>query len=656
MTLKCDETIKRIVNLCASEKAIDIVAYTSIILVFFAYLLLLDYSYSHFFTFNQFDKGIMYQLMHNTAVHGEFFYSSINGGLIDFAIHQRYILILFTPLFYLFPYPITFSVISSSLLAIGALPVYWLASKVTTSKKIGLLFIGLYFFYPSVSWFFLESVKEEIFAFPFLIFAFYYLYQKNYGPFMLALILAALCKQNIPLIVIMFGIYAYLENYDRKWIISPIIIGSTISILEIFFLKPFFISLSSDIYGFQTSGSTAFQSLTLGRYSHLGSSISDIILNIVTDPTVLVNTVCTAENLAYLLLLLLPVGFISILKPKVLLIGLPALLQNILSSSIAQKMIIWHYASVPAFVVMVSAILAFPVLSAKLDDKHKKMLVIILITASVFSFYAYGPVSYTMNHIHNVDYSENELGIQFDTLHAAIDEIPNDASIMATQYFGPYIYNHINVSYPDYSGKSFHESYDYYLLQVDTLKEYSLFEVFEKIIQRPDMHLKYYDERHIVLGTGESTTEINKGDVVKLVLFKTQPGVGCTYYDTAIGENVFYSPRHTNTGYLVYGPYMHLPAGNYTIQYMIKAESITSLDGKIATIDIFSTYIDGSTPSHVVDARKDIYRGDLIEGDFTPISLDVSVDNYNSNRRIEFRVFQPQNSDLYVKEINILKT
>lgn len=136
--------------------------------------------------------------------------------------------------------------------------------------------------------------------------------------------------------------------------------------------------------------------------------------------------------------------------------------------------------------------------------------------------------------------------------------------------------------------------------------------------------------------------------------FKRQSDVGYEYYDITVGENIYYSPKLTSSkGYLAYGPYINLPAGNHTIEYLIKAENITSFDEIIATVDILSTYKDHYTTEHVIDARKSIYGRDLNEGNYTSISLELSITEETPSRLIEFRVFQTLNSDLYVKEINV---
>jgi len=135
-----------------------------------------------------------------------------------------------------------------------------------------------------------------------------------------------------------------------------------------------------------------------------------------------------------------------------------------------------------------------------------------------------------------------------------------------------------------------------------------------------------------------------------------QDGVGSSVDIKQLNSTIFYSNKTLNNpGYLVYGPYISLPPGNYTIEYIVKAENISDSEKKIATIDIFSTYINEDSRV-AVDAERDIYLYDLNNSDFQSINLGFSIEDYNEFRLIEFRVFQHGIADLYVHSININKT
>jgi len=174
----------------------------------------------------------------------------------------------------------------------------------------------------------------------------------------------------------------------------------------------------------------------------------------------------------------------------------------------------------------------------------------------------------------------------------------------------------------------------------------------EYVINGNSWDLNSWKPTHYVYKPKEIMTDA--ANITRLRLFSIGTNVGNVHYDSSIEENVFFSSKLTNTsGFLVYGPYMHFPARDYTINYIVKVENITSPNDIVATVDVCSTYVNGSTPVHVVDAKKDVYGRELVEGKYAPISLNISVDTYNQDRLIQFRVFQPLHSDIYVKDINL---
>lgn len=654
---------------------IDIVVAAIILANFLFYATLLICLRQSFITFLcELDKGYFYQMHYMAVRDGALFYS----GLPGWDVRSHHIQLFFLPFMYIYPnIPVTYSLISTALLSLGALPVYWLATNVGKSEKIGLLFVGLYFLYPSLGWLFLESVHSEIFVLPFLLFAFYYMYINSYLKSMSFLLLAIICKQNMLLVLPMFAVYAYLKNYDKRWIGGPIAISAGWFLSLYYLIYPYFygssirygsVYLTTSVDKLSSNGLDlashlpTFSGPIAERYGWMGSTFPDILLNLITNPFSFIQHIVAPENVVYLLILLIPLCGISLLKPKILLIGTPIFLVNILSDFDAGKMISWHYVSVLVFVIIVSAILAFPLLYEQLNGRYKKIFVSIIIIVSFASFFACGPITEIKGEIDKLNNDNLSISQEnINKMHNVLNEIPPDSTILTTRKFYQYLYRYENVRVFEvlYNHQSpFHENYDYYILRTDSFGTRSDLDVLQQILQRSDIHAKYYDGKYIILGTEGSEQDVNikKIDKLSLIGFRFQPNVGQIYYDTEIDEAVFFSSKIANSsGYLAYGPYMNLPAGNYSIEFIMKAKGVISPDDVVATIDIFSTYIEGPDKTHVVDARKDVCGRDLDGENYTPISLELSVDTLISNRLIEFRVFQPLNSDLYIKEINIIE-
>jgi len=687
-----DKVIKIIEQIRKKVSSIEGVVALIILANFFLYLILLIYSHQNFFTFNEGDKGIMYQMYYNTVIHGDIFYSSIQGGS---ALYNRYILVLFLPFMYLYPnIPITFSVISTALLSLGALPVYWLATDVAKSKRIGLLFVGLYFLYPSLGWLMLESVKEEIFVLPFLLFAFYYMHIKSYSKTMLFLFLAVICKQNMLLVLPMFAIYAFLENYDKKWIAGPVAISLGWFISLQFMLKPYFniltMGLSSSSAGFadpiSSSGAAlagslpSFSSFTAGRYGWMGSTFSEVFINLITNPFLFVQHFITPENILYLLLLFIPLCGISLFKPKILLIGLPIFLQNLLATSGFQKMITWHYVTVLTFVVLCSAIYAFPVICRNIPKNWRHLFTILLILVSISTFIYLGPASDTINHLNSLqtpgypyqgDFSTLSIAPQdMDSFNCALKSIPDNANISCGSSFGAYLYNHQYIA--PYNSLS--DQHDYHLIELSTIKSYEDYRSLKDLLQDERCNITYYDGKYIILSRGDSSQHIKKETVLNKILFQLNDDVGQLWYDKVSESYVYHSSQmYNNPGHLVFGPYITLPEGEYTIEYIMRAENPLDTEEKIATLEIASNYMSTDKyqdfqrqtfgifkASHlsIIDEIQHVYVKDLPLDNYQSINVTISI-NHTDNpvgypiRLMEFRVFQYGNSDLYVKQINM---
>ena len=416
---------------------------------FLFYLYLLISTLDSIIPYDAYDKGIMYQIVYNTLGNNQPFLSTINGAF-DLG-GSRYILAILMPMFFFSPTPLGFSIFTTGLLTLGALPLYWLANDKFHSKPFGLFFACAYLLYPSLSWLFLESVKEEIFVLPLLIFAFYFMEKRSFGFSMAFLFFACLCKISITFTVVMFGIYALLECYERKWIIAPICIGLGIFLIEGFLLQPYFISMGNHLYGDILSTVSSGNIVPYDRYSYLGTTIPEVLINGFLRPSLVFDHLFRLTNMNYLIILLVPVLFLSFIKPKVLIIGIPVLFQNLLAEKVALQQISFHYVSVLTFVIICSALLGLAQLYNSPNDFNKKLTRILLLgiaIALVGSFLFFGAVPKTLNDLSITNTTDNKAFIN------EIDKIPKNASVLCTQNLGPYFYQHSYIEYinPDING------------------------------------------------------------------------------------------------------------------------------------------------------------------------------------------------------------
>ncbi len=84
-----------------------------------------------------------------------------------------------------------------------------------------------------------------------------------------------------------------------------------------------------------------------GRYDYLGDSPSAMVRTLVTQPSVVWTQLQAANPLSYLYELLLPVGFVALLAPEVLLLALPSIALNMLADFPPMHQVDWLMYAAP---------------------------------------------------------------------------------------------------------------------------------------------------------------------------------------------------------------------------------------------------------------------------------------------------------------------
>ena len=308
-----------------------------------------------FFT-GRFDMGNMVQAVWTTAHGHPLRMTDLHGDQISrLAAHVDPILVVFAPLWWIWPSPYLLLVVQALAIGLGALPVYWLARKHLHSARAGLGFVCAYLLYPATGWLALNEFHPVALATPLLLFAFWFLDEDRIVPFALCAVAASLCKEEIALVVAGFGIWYALAR--RRWWTGGAVaaLGLAWGIVAIAVVIPHFNDgQSSDFYG---------------RYSEVGGSPGGIVKTAFTHPLRILEAAFSGRDLHYLWQLAFPLAFLFVLAPLVLVAALPELAINLLSATTTQTSIHFHYTAGLIAPLVVAAVLgaarlrrwAFPV-------------------------------------------------------------------------------------------------------------------------------------------------------------------------------------------------------------------------------------------------------------------------------------------------------
>lgn len=326
------------------------------------------------FITGRFDLGNMVQAVWSTAHGHPLRMTSLHGNQISrLAAHVDPILVLFAPLWWIWPSPHMLLAVQAVVIALGAIPVFLLARKHLTSPRAALGFALAYLLYPATGWLTLNEFHPVALAAPLLLFAFWYLDEERLLPFALFALAAAACKEEIALVVAGFGFWYAVAH--RSWVAGMAIAlaGGAWAAIAIGVVIPHYnAGAESDFYG---------------RYSEVGGSAGGILKTAFTHPLRIIEAALSARDLHYLLDLVAPLAALCLLAPLVLVAALPELAINLLSSTTTQTSIHFHYTAGLIPPLMIGAIFG-----AKRLSRWTFPVAIVIVIAALAGNYRLGPI------------------------------------------------------------------------------------------------------------------------------------------------------------------------------------------------------------------------------------------------------------------------
>ncbi len=327
------------------------IAWGILILIMLVYMV--DMSYQAIlryetFKAGAFDLGNMDQVLWNT-IHGRFF--QFTNQAIDWygpptrlAIHFEPIILPLSLLYAFHADPRILLVFQTLALGSGALPVFLLTRRYIPEWPIfAPLMATAYLLSPALVGLNIFDFHPVSLATPLLLYAMLALTYKRYVWFLIACILACMCKEDIPLTVALLGMLV-IWKYKLPRLGTALFIGGLLwSFLAFKVIIPhFYPGVQANNYWY--------------RYEALGSSPGAAVANIVIHPWLLFTTFFTIDRFYYLFGLVRSVGFLPLLAPVWLLPALPSLAVNILSTDPLLYSGVYHYNAAIIPFVMLSAI------------------------------------------------------------------------------------------------------------------------------------------------------------------------------------------------------------------------------------------------------------------------------------------------------------
>jgi len=326
------------------------------------------------FETGRFDLGNMVQAVWSTA-HGHLLQvTNLHGAEMSrLGSHVDPILVVFAPLWWIWPHPSLLLTAQALAVALGALPLFWLARKHSGSEHAALGFSLAYLLFPATEWLTLNEFHPVALACPLLLFAIWYLDEDRLLPFTLFALLAALTREEIPLVIAGLGLWYALSR--RRWLA-----GGAIAVAG---LAASAIAVQVVIPHFNHGSKSSFY----GRYDAVGGSASGIVRKAFTDPGRLLSIAFDHHGTHYLLDLLLPMAALALLAPLVLIALVPELVLNLLSSVDTQASIHYHYTA-----ALIPILFAAAAIGASRLGPRAGIAATVAVLAAIAGNYLLGPI------------------------------------------------------------------------------------------------------------------------------------------------------------------------------------------------------------------------------------------------------------------------
>ena len=378
--------------------------------------------YTNFYT-GRFDLGNMDQTVWNT-LHGKIFQLTDPNGIniiSRLSFHADFILILLAPFYLLWQDPRMLLLLQTVVLALGAIFVYALSRDILKSKLLSLTLSFVYLLNPSMQYANLYDFHAVTFATTAFLGAYYFLRHNKYWWTICFLLIAALTKEEAWAVVGIFGIFIALFKKKK-------IVGSTLVAIG---FGMFYFLIWKAIPAVRGG-----QHFALSYYSDFGSTPTGIVKNILFSPLKVISILLSQERPYYVLQLLLPLGFLPLVAPWVLLFTSPDLAINLLANNQQFHQIYYQYTSVITPFLFISAIYGIVLLTKKAPFVKEHILVYTLLLCSLISAYYFGPLPGARNP--NIDMFIKPQPYK-DVITNFLNDIPPSFSVAATNNLGSHL-------------------------------------------------------------------------------------------------------------------------------------------------------------------------------------------------------------------------
>jgi uncharacterized membrane protein len=584
--------------------------------------------------YSQEDGGVFSQVLWAT-LHGRPFRTTIPGlGAFAFTPHNYLgehfspLVALFLPAYVAWPGSPVLLVFQSAALALAALPLYRLVRERLGHRPLALAFALAWLISPYVWQASVADFHPDTFEPLFVFAALDALARRRVGPLALFVVLLLACKEDACLLVILIGLFAGLAWGRWRWGLATAAAGATYGVATFRLFMPLF------------GGGLAY----LDHYSHLGSTVPEIVVAVVREPGRVADHLLQWPILETGGWLLASVGFLPLLSPAGLPLIAPPALERLLTNQEHINSLSWYYAMpVLALGFVASADAARRVIGRAGERARGRAAAVAgllllggVVSAAHFRLGLFGPLHVRMP---VPALAPSRDGWLWATprdagVRAVLAGVPLEASVTTTPAIVPHVATRFDVFMFPFRPLE----RDVILIDLYGRRKPGQLRVYRcnvlRVLAGTEYGVVEYRDRFLYLRRGQDPSRNAgvAGDFASLFEAEEMRGDNIREaFDLAAGNKIALRtlPRSPQRA-VVYGPYAWLPPGAYEVAFRLKIEERTR--DEVASIDV------SADEGRRILAKRSIRGSDFAEiGRYEVFRL--AVESGAALELAEFRVF-----------------
>jgi uncharacterized membrane protein len=326
--------------------------------------------------------------------------------------HAAWIFYPLSGLYWVYPNVHWLFIVQAIALASGAIPTWYLARQAGVAKDQSLAISIAYLLYPLIFNLNLFDFHPEVIALPLFLVAILTARSRQLVWFIGCVVVILGCRDALSLTVAAMGVWLWWFEQRRWYGAIAFMLGSVWFVVATQIIIPHF----------QPAGV-----LGTSHFAAFGSTIPEILKNLVLRPDLLLRKLITLPNLGYLVLLLLPLGWgLSWRHLAPLVSAIPQLAMNLLSATEALKDLVHQY-SLPILPFLMLAVISSLASGDSLIQRPRRIILWALVGFVALAQY---PLFWT-RYLNRID--------TWAASRAAIAQVTTDGAVLAPAAIVPHL-------------------------------------------------------------------------------------------------------------------------------------------------------------------------------------------------------------------------